>query len=87
MVIPNGVANPAEGLFSNTSATKNTPADKKFTDALWQIVQGRQPESDVENLIKTWRSESGDGMRQEYQDQLQAGSVQRRDAARGGSCR
>ena len=77
MVIPNGVANPAEGLFSNTSATKNTPADKKFTDALWQIVQGRQPESDVENLIKTWRSESGDGMRQEYQDQLQAGSGQR----------
>lgn len=71
-VIPTGLANPAEGLFSNTHATKNTPADKTFLDGLWQIVLGRQPESDLDGLIKAWRTEAGDGMRREYQDQLQA---------------
>jgi putative aldouronate transport system substrate-binding protein len=76
-VIPTALHNPAEGLFSNTHATKNTPVDKKFLDDLWQIVQGRKPESDVENLIKAWRNEAGDGMRQEYQDQLQAAGPQR----------
>ncbi|MFC7620930.1 extracellular solute-binding protein [Microlunatus sp. GCM10028923] len=72
-VMPTAIANPTEGLFSNASATKNTPADKKFLDNLWQIVQGRKPESEVESLIKTWRSEVGDEMRTEFQDQLQNG--------------
>jgi putative aldouronate transport system substrate-binding protein len=77
LVMPTAVLNPVEGLFSNTHATKFDPSEKKFLDGLWGIVQGRKPESEVENLIKTWRTEVCDGMRQEYQDQLQAAGPQR----------
>lgn len=76
-VIPTALQNPAEGLFSNAAATKNTPADKKFVDGLAQIIQGREPESGAEALIKTWRSEVGDEMRKEYEEQFQQNGGER----------
>ncbi|WP_195909099.1 extracellular solute-binding protein [Microlunatus sp. Gsoil 973] len=69
--IPTGISNPTVGLFSNTYATKNATADKNFNDGINQIVQGRQPISQLDSLLSTWRSAAGDGMRKEYQDQLQ----------------
>jgi putative aldouronate transport system substrate-binding protein len=65
------VDNPALGLFSNTYASKNTPVDKTFQDGLNQIIQGRQPVSSLDTLISAWRQGAGDGMRHDYEDQLQ----------------
>ncbi|MVA76426.1 extracellular solute-binding protein [Auraticoccus sp. F435] len=72
--IPTGIENPVVGLFSNTAATDNAPADKKFIDGANEIVQGRQPFSQLAELVAAWRSEAGDKMRAEYQEQLQTGA-------------
>jgi putative aldouronate transport system substrate-binding protein len=69
--VPTGIQNPTIGLFSNTAATKNATADKNFNDGINDIIQGRKQISDLDSLISTWKSAAGDGMRKEYQDQLQ----------------
>lgn len=70
-VLAKSIVNPTIGLYSNTSATKNAVIDKAFNDNVKEIVQGRKPMSHLDELVKTWRSNGGDGMRQEFQDQLQ----------------
>lgn len=76
--IANGVANPAVGLFSNTAAGENATADRNFLDSVNDLIQGRRPYSDLDGLVQTWRQAAGDGMRREYQDQLQqAGATPR----------
>ena len=69
--MPTAIADPTVGLYSNTSATKNAMVDKAFNDAVKEVVQGRKPMSTLDELIKKWRTDAGDGMRQEFQDQLQ----------------
>jgi len=68
--IPTGIANPTLGLYSNTWATKNATADTNFLNATYEVVQGRRPFSALDDAIKTWRSQAGDGMRREYEEQL-----------------
>jgi putative aldouronate transport system substrate-binding protein len=70
--IPTGIANPTVGLFSNTYATKNATADTNFLNAMYEIVQGRKPFATLDEEVSTWRKQAGDGMRSEYQEQLQA---------------
>ena len=70
-VLANSISNPTVGLYSNTSATKNSVVDKAFNDNVKEVVQGRKPMSTLDELIKKWRTDAGDGMRQEFQDQLQ----------------
>jgi putative aldouronate transport system substrate-binding protein len=71
-VLAKSISNPVIGLFSNTFATKNAVIEKKFNDGVKEIIQGRKDLATLDDLLKSWRSEGGDGMRQEYQDQLQA---------------
>ncbi|GAA2095798.1 extracellular solute-binding protein [Microlunatus panaciterrae] len=75
--IPTGISNPTVGLFSNAAATKNPTADKNFTDAINEIIQGRKPFSTMDDLIKTWKSAAGDEMRKEYEEQLQKAATPR----------
>lgn len=72
--IPTGIQNPTVGLFSNAAATDNATADKKFTDAVNEVIQGRQPMSQLDSLIATWRKAAGDAMRKEYLPQLDGSS-------------
>ncbi len=69
--IPTGINNPTVGLYSNTYATKNAPTDLAFNNGINDVIQGRKPFSGLDNLVKTWRSAAGDGMRREYEEQLQ----------------
>ncbi|GAB3762755.1 type 2 periplasmic-binding domain-containing protein [Microlunatus parietis] len=70
-VLEKSITNPTVGLFSNTHATKNATIDKTFNDGVQQIIQGRDPFSKLDELIKAWRTGGGDGMRAEYEEQLQ----------------
>ena len=70
--IPTAIADPTRGLFSNTNATKNATIDKAFNDSINEIIQGRQPESGLDDLISKWKSGGGDTIRSEYEEQLQA---------------
>lgn len=69
--IPTGVDNPTNGLFSNAYASKNATIDKNFNDGINQIIQGRQPISNLDNLLSNWKSGGGDQIRKEYEEQLQ----------------
>ena len=69
--VPTGIDNPTIGLYSNTASSKNATADKAFTDGVNDIVQGRRQQSELKNLISTWKSAVGDAMRKEYEEQLQ----------------
>jgi putative aldouronate transport system substrate-binding protein len=75
--IPTGINNPTTGLFSNTAATKNATADKNFNDGVNDIIQGRKQFSELDSLVSTWRNAAGEGMRKEYEEQLQAGTAAR----------
>jgi len=70
--IPTGIADPTIGLFSNTGATKSATINKTLSDATNEIIQGRQPFSSLDGLVKTWLSSGGEKIRGELQDQLQA---------------
>lgn len=71
-VIPTGIANPTLGLYSNTAATKNSAADLDFNNGVYEIVQGRKPFANLDTLLATWRKAAGDGMRAEFEEQLQS---------------
>ncbi|MDQ0127398.1 extracellular solute-binding protein [Arthrobacter bambusae] len=65
------ISNPTVGLYSNTAATKNAGADKTMVDGVKEVIQGRKPMSSLDELIKKWRTDAGDAMRGEYEEQLQ----------------
>ena len=71
-VLPLSTVNPVLGLFSNAAATKSAPALTTLTDSVNDIIQGRKPLSDLDAVVKTWKSAAGDAMRDEFQEQLQA---------------
>src|SRR5690606_5814287 len=71
-VLEKSITNPTVGLYSNTQATKNATADKNFNDGAKEIIQGREPLETLDELVKAGRAAAGDGMRCEYEEQLQA---------------
>ncbi|WP_152364381.1 extracellular solute-binding protein [Microlunatus speluncae] len=70
-ILATSVADPTDGLFSNTLATQNATVDRNVTDGLKAIIQGRKPFAEWDRLIDTWRQQAGDKIRAEYEDQLQ----------------
>ena len=62
--------------MTNTTATKSATADKTFNDGVNEIIQSRRPFAQLDELIKTWRIQAGDGMRVEYEGQLQSAAPQ-----------
>ncbi|MBV8083886.1 MAG: hypothetical protein JO247_03630 [Chloroflexi bacterium] len=71
-VIPYGVANPTWGLASNTALTKGVALNQAVNDGLNDIVLGRRPLSDYDQLIKDWVSGGGDTIRKEFMDAIAA---------------
>ncbi|MEZ0166872.1 hypothetical protein AB2L27_19125 [Kineococcus sp. LSe6-4] len=69
--IPVGIPNPVVGFYSEAAASLNAAADLAFLDGVYAIVQERQPFSNLENVISTWRNAAGDAMRTQYQDAMQ----------------
>lgn len=70
-IMPGGKTDPTTGLFSDAQSTKDATIDKAFTAGINEIIQGRQPISNLDSLLSAWRSGGGDEIRQQMQDQLQ----------------
>ena len=68
-VIPDGIKNPEYGRYSDTAGTKGEQANVKLNDLMGSIIQGRSPMSEWEAGVKTWKSEAGDAIAQEYAEQ------------------
>lgn len=67
-VLPTGLDNAAEGLYSETDVTKAATMNKEMLDVQRSILQGRQPLSAWDDFVKRWKSRVGDQMAAEYAD-------------------
>lgn len=72
-VLSRASENPAQGLYSNTAATDGASANSAHTSAVNEIIQGRQPFSALDDLIATWLTAAGSGIKRDFEEQLQAG--------------
>ena len=64
-LIPLGVADPSLGLYSPTSTSKGVPVEKALMDALTELMAGRRPVSDYDQLVKDWQNAAGNQIRTE----------------------
>lgn len=72
-VLPTGVTNPTESLFSEASTTTGSAARRNLRDLQTQIIIGRKSLSDWDAAVDRWRQETGDQQRREFQEALQNG--------------
>ncbi len=66
------VPNPIVGLYSPTDGSKGITLKNAFTDRLMEILFGKQPVSEFDDLVKQWRTNGGDTIRAEYEQAFQA---------------
>jgi len=66
-VMPSGVNDPALGLYSQTQSTKGATAATNLENAMADVVQGRRSLSEWDDIVKTWRTQAGDAMREDYE--------------------
>jgi putative aldouronate transport system substrate-binding protein len=62
-------------LYSPTNGSKGGPLNQAFQDGLTDLVAGRRPFSDYDQLVSDWRSGGGDQIRAEYEQALQQTGV------------
>ena len=67
-VMPTGIADASDGLYSDAAASKGSAANRTVGDAIGAIIQGRTSLSEWEGIVSTWRSAAGDSMRAEYEE-------------------
>jgi putative aldouronate transport system substrate-binding protein len=62
-----GVQDPTVGLYSATNQKQGFLIQTKVADGFIDIVVGRRPMSDYDQLLAEWRSGGGDAIRSEYE--------------------
>ncbi len=55
ILAPMSVEDASLGLFSTTQASKGTPVLQKFGDGMTDIIAGRRPMSDFDQILKDWK--------------------------------
>ncbi|NUR89689.1 MAG: extracellular solute-binding protein [Nonomuraea sp.] len=69
-MVRQSVASPVEGLQSDTQDARGAQLDQLFATYVNQIVVGSRPMTDLEKFRQAWRSQGGDQIRREFQEQL-----------------
>jgi putative aldouronate transport system substrate-binding protein len=64
---PISVEDASLGLFSPTQATTGVQLIQPFGDGITDIVAGRRPLSDLDQLLSAWHSGGGDKVKSEFQ--------------------
>ena len=65
-----GIQDPTLNLYSPSFANLNATLQQLVNDGISDIVQGRRPISDLDQVVADWRSRGGDKIRGEFQDAL-----------------
>jgi putative aldouronate transport system substrate-binding protein len=65
-----GVLDPTLGFYSPTNYSKGTFAEMTFRQAAVDLVVGRRPFSDLDQIVTDWRTNAGDQIRKEYLEQM-----------------
>jgi putative aldouronate transport system substrate-binding protein len=66
-MVPVLIADPSLGLYAPTQGAKGNVLTQNYTDALAEIVVGRSPVSNLDQIRKDWRSGGGDQIRGEME--------------------
>jgi len=69
---PRPFANPAAGVYSETSNRKNKQLNDAINQVTDDIVQGRKPVSAWATAVKNWKSDGGDKIAEELAQALKA---------------
>jgi putative aldouronate transport system substrate-binding protein len=72
VLIPIAVADPTLGFYSATDLSKGGIYNKTFFDGVSDMVVGRRPLTDYDQLVKDWVNGGGDQIRKEYMDAIAA---------------
>ena len=67
-----GSEDPTWGTFSPTFLSRGTPLETTFIDGMNDIVSGRRPISEFDQIVKDWVNNGGEQMRKEYLDLMAA---------------
>ena len=70
-IAPHAVPDATVGFFSDTDATQGAALLRKLQDIESEIMQGRKSLDDWDEGVRTWRTNGGDKIRAEYEEQLQ----------------
>jgi putative aldouronate transport system substrate-binding protein len=68
-----GVQDPMLGFYSPTNYTRGAVAESTFRQAVVDVIVGRRPFGDYEQIVREWRSAAGDQVRKEYLEAVAAG--------------
>jgi putative aldouronate transport system substrate-binding protein len=66
-IVPHFVADPSAPLYSGTNQAKGGQIIQPFADGLGDLVTGRAPLTNLDDLVRTWRTSGGDQIRSEFQ--------------------
>jgi putative aldouronate transport system substrate-binding protein len=69
-LIPIGVADPTVGFVSPAAVRQGVVLNQTFMDGTRDIIVGRRPFSDYDQLVNDWRTGGGETIRKELQDAL-----------------
>ncbi|MBV8083575.1 MAG: hypothetical protein JO247_02055 [Chloroflexi bacterium] len=67
-----GITDPTYPLYSPTNGGPGVPARQAVIDGINNIVTGRDPLTNFDQLVADWKTKAGDKIRGEYQDALQS---------------
>ncbi|HEV7665546.1 MAG TPA: extracellular solute-binding protein [Chloroflexota bacterium] len=70
MLLPSAVSDPTFGQVSVTNFTKGFTLTQSLNDAIVDMVVGRRPLSDYEQVVKDWQTNGGETIRKEYQESI-----------------
>jgi putative aldouronate transport system substrate-binding protein len=73
-LVPAGVSDPTLGMFSPTLGAKGAVINRTMLDGITDVVAGRRPIAEYDQLVKEWQAAGGEQIRKELQDQLVAAS-------------
>jgi len=62
-----GIADPTQGNYSQADARRGATLARLIFDRVSGIAAGRQPMSDLDQLVKDWKAQGGDEIRAEYE--------------------
>jgi putative aldouronate transport system substrate-binding protein len=71
-VIPIGVQDPTIGLTSPTLDKQGVPLNQTLQDAVFDLLAGRRPFSDYDQIAKDWQTGGGNQIREELQQVIAA---------------
>ena len=73
VLLRNSVQNPTLGYYSATNLRRGATLDQAFNDGVTDVVTGRRPLSDLDQIVKDWTQNGGDQIRQEFQQSMSTG--------------